>query len=415
MSPYFKNLTIVLTLLLTACGGGSSTPPPIEVIPTYTPPPSSSGGDTTTYTGDYSEAIEYIMQDGYYTQGIVIYKDGELLREDYRDIGEIERNAIKTKHSHLTDVVIDERWGGNDTYDKTGTWSITKSITSLLIGIASDKSYLRLDETADRFIGEWYGRSQGTIITVEHLVDHRSGLEVMCEGSTSQSVGIPCQTNEDGGTIQAYQSQKDVCINRNMYSSSNPPPFYDEQRYGSYQQQTHIYSNCDSQNLAVVLEVATGMSVADFADYNLFSYLGIQDVSWWTDSIGNSLSYCCVEMTLVDQAKLGQMVLDNDGSVLGEWYIDGINFDESIYSRGFRNYNGWLMMIGFDGQFIAMNKEKNMVIVRGSLYHSYNQGSEPYQMNYTVGSYTIPGSLPQGIGLDPVGVDYINEFLSKID
>jgi hypothetical protein len=73
------------------------------------------------------------------------------------------------------------------------------------------------------------------------------------------------------------------------------------------------------------------------------------------------------------------------------------------------------MMIGFDGQFIAMNKEKNMVIVRGSLYHSYNQGGEPYQMNYTVGSYTIPGSLPQGIGLDPVGVDYINEFLSKID
>ena len=58
-----KNLTIVLTLFLTACGGGGSTPPPIEVIPTYTPPSSSGGG--TTYTGDYSEAVEYIMQDGY--------------------------------------------------------------------------------------------------------------------------------------------------------------------------------------------------------------------------------------------------------------------------------------------------------------------------------------------------------------
>ena len=106
-----KNLTIVLTLFLTACGGGGSTPPPIEVIPTYTPPSSSSGGGTT-YTGDYSEAVEYIMQDGYYTQGIVIYKDGELLREDYRDIGEIERNAIKTKHSHLTDTIIDELYIG---------------------------------------------------------------------------------------------------------------------------------------------------------------------------------------------------------------------------------------------------------------------------------------------------------------
>ena len=419
-----KACTLLLTaLFLASCGGGSSTAPIVETASTPPPPPpsgcTSNCGNDTTYYGDYSDAVEYIMQDGFYTQALVIYKDGELLREDYRDITGNEATAVITKQTALTEQQIQDYYAYNDEYDKTGTWSVTKSFMSILVGIAIDNGFIQsLEQRSDDFITEWYGRSQGQMVTIGHLLDHRSGLQVMCSNNYSSYEYFECQENSDGGTINYLGDQLSVCINRSLYSSTTPPPFWNYDRDGSWRQQSHIYSNCDSQILGEILTRATGMDVSEFADRYLFSQLGIQDVSWWKDMVGNTLSYCCVEISAKDQAKIGQMILDNDGSIVSREFIDGID-TSTRYSRSFRSYNDWIMMIGFDGNFILMHKENNMVIVRSSLYESVTEYDGTRTMNYQLGTpewdSNFPASLPQGLAMEGVGEDIIGGLISKID
>jgi hypothetical protein len=160
------------------------------------------------------------------------------------------------------------------------------------------------------------------------------------------------------------------------------------------------------------------MDVSEFADRYLFSQLGIQDVSWWKDMDGNTLSYCCVEISAKDQAKIGQMILDNDGSIVSREFIDGID-TSTRYSRSFRNTKGWITMNGFDLNFVLMHKEKNMVIVRSSLYASVTEYDGTRTINYQLGTpewdSNFPASLPMGIAMEGVDVDMMGELISKID
>ena len=135
--------------------------------------------------------------------------------------------------------------------------------------------------------------------------------------------------------------------------------------------------------------------------------------------VGNTLSYCCVEISAKDQAKIGQMILDNDGSIVSREFIDGID-TSTRYSRSFRVHNNdWIMMLGFDGNFILMHKEKNMVIVRSSLYESVTEYDGTRTMNYQLSTpewdSNFPASLPQGIAMEGVGEDIIGGLISKID
>ena len=73
---------------------------------------------------------------------------------------------------------------------------------------------------------------------------------------------------------------------------------------------------------------ATGQDIKSFADTYLFSKLGISSssVDWWRDNSsggqanGNYLSYCCVDMTARDFAKIA-LLLMNDGVWEGEQII----------------------------------------------------------------------------------------------
>ena len=61
------------------------------------------------------------------------------------------------------------------------SWSVGKSITSIIFGIALGQgSFLgSLDTPASEYINEWQGDSRNTI-TIKNLLDMRSGLVPKC-------------------------------------------------------------------------------------------------------------------------------------------------------------------------------------------------------------------------------------------
>ena len=124
---------------------------------------------------------------------------------------------------------------------------------------------------------------------------------------------------------------------------------------------------------------------------------------WWRDNTevgqanGNYLTYCCLDATTSDFAKFGQMIL-NGGELGGQRivsqnYIDmikNITMDSNVgnFSYGLKFWtistsnvlnsagestafppaNTIYSTIGFDGQYIAIDFENNMIIARNSFY-----------------------------------------------
>ncbi|WP_330228003.1 beta-lactamase family protein [Nocardia sp. NBC_00508] len=166
-------------------------------------------------------------------------------------------------------------------------WSATKSVVSVLAGIAWDQGKLELDAPIDRYLPAELGGPAHRSITVENLLTETSGMRVgvVTEGITGV---IPIDPNS---AVQALGVPLD-----------NPP--------GT----VFTYSQRNVDLLAYVLELAVGEPVQQFAQRELFDPLGIQrgDYYWARDRSGHTYGYAHLMIPPKGFAKLG-LLASNEG------------------------------------------------------------------------------------------------------
>ena len=182
-------------------------------------------------------------------------------------------------------VAHESYFRGADDETAVPVYSITKSFTSVLVGMAADQGDLSLDDKASKYIREWRGTpSQG--ITVRDLLSNTSG----------RHWDVTTDYNQMAFTVQ----------DKTAFSiglGQDEPP-------GTVWQ----YNNAAIQTLQKVFEEATGMEPADYAEKRLFDPLGMRHSSWQTDEAGNSMTFSGVKTTCLDLARFGQLMLQD-----GEW------------------------------------------------------------------------------------------------
>ncbi|WP_185994470.1 serine hydrolase domain-containing protein [Nocardioides campestrisoli] len=164
--------------------------------------------------------------------------------------------------------------------DTTIAWSITKSVTSLLVGIAQDKKMLKLDDRVARYVPQWRGTASKRV-TIRHLLANTSGRE--WDARTDYQVMIAARNKTRFG-IRLDQ----------------------QHRPGT----TWAYNNSAIQVLEAVLEKATKRPVADFAQATLFGPLRMRNTSIETDVVGNPMLFGGMRSTCPDLARLGVMLAD---------------------------------------------------------------------------------------------------------
>ena len=161
-------------------------------------------------------------------------------------------------------VVLDARF-----YPYSREWrhdlaSVTKSVTSTLIGIAIDQGLIAgvnarvLDFFPDHTIANLDGRKRR--MRLKHLLSMRSGFE--CDPTNSEAT-----LTEMTGSPDWVQFTLDL-------------PMAEEPG------ETRVYCSPNVHLLSAILERATGMSTLAFAEQVLFKPLGISDVMWLTDPQG---------------------------------------------------------------------------------------------------------------------------------
>ncbi|MFX0173450.1 MAG: serine hydrolase domain-containing protein [Candidatus Hodarchaeota archaeon] len=226
--------------------------------------------------------------------------------------------------------------------------SITKSIISILIGIAIDKGFIAslnqklLEFFPNRTIANLDEQKQG--ITLKHLLTMTTGLDLSLLWS------------EEEDPIQGIL---DLPMN------SNPGMKW-------------YYSNGPVDLLAAIIEICTGNSTLEFAQKYLFEPLGISGVTWSQNPQGIYRGGTGLQLKPRDMAKLGFLYLNmgtwsNQQVVSQEWVV--ISTETQFfpsYSRGIVGYGylwwtypelGIYYASGWNGQKIFVFPECDFVLV----------------------------------------------------
>ena len=189
-------------------------------------------------------------------------------------------------------VVVDEHhWGPEPATTPRQAFSITKSVTSTLVGIAADEGALSLDDPVSLHVPEWRGTASEAV-TIRDLLSNSSGRHWDLATDYGQMV-----LRAEDKTAFAIGLGQDA-----------PPG------------EVWAYNNSAVQVLSAVLEAATGRPAAEYAESRLFEPIGMAASSLTTDAAGNTMTFMGLETTCGDLARFGYLAL-RDGAWDGEQVV----------------------------------------------------------------------------------------------
>jgi len=218
--------------------------------------------------------------------------------------------------------VVDERyWQGMTADTPREAFSVTKSVTSTLVGIAQDEGLLDVAEPAADHIPQWSGTA-AEAVTVENLLSNDSGRH----WAFATDYGAMAIRAPDKTAFAIDLAQDDA-----------PGDVW-------------AYNNSAIQTLSAVLESATGESPVDFARTWLFEPLGMRHSELTTDAAGNAQTYAGLKTTCLDLARFGYLML-RDGSWDGEPVVSADYVEQATgeSSTPLNAAYGWLWWLNHRG------------------------------------------------------------------
>lgn len=241
--------------------------------------------------------------------------------------------------------------------------SVTKSISSTLIGIAIEEGYIEsMNQTLSDFLGEEVDSINPELgeVSIHQLMTMTNGHDWHELGGDSEF-----------GDFARASDQLNYILAKPIV---DPP--------GT----VFNYSDGSAHLVSVLLSKATGMNASAFADKYLFGPMGLGNRLWYTDN--REISYGGVGLCIGihDMINIGYLYL-NDGSWQGkqlvpsDWIHTVTGFKIStgnvipfltdygyFWWLGSAHGHDFICANGYGGQFIFIVKELNLVICSRSNY-----------------------------------------------
>ena len=251
-----------------------------------------------------------------------IYKDGEILEE-------FSRLNEKTRLS---------------------TYSVSKSITSLGVGIALDEGIIKLKDHIYKFFDEIdfdLVDSKVKKIKIVDLLTMTSGLEHPL----------------------FFMDDKERYENTNWIEHF----FYNKFKYPAGTK--FLYSNFNSYILGCIIQKASGETLLEYMNERFFKKLEIGNPDWLTCPLGHSTAANSLMLTIDEMTKIGVLLLNKglykDERIISEGYIN-LATKNQIKNNPPRDGYGYQFWINKDkksfraegkyGQFIIVVPYANLVV-----------------------------------------------------
>jgi len=279
-----------------------------------------------------------------------------LLTDVLKDILE-RNNAVAYLVLQDGQVLAEHYFKGYNDRSKTNSFSMAKTVTTLLVGLAIDEGHIQsFDQAMTDFLPEFKTDPLGRKATLANLSLMNSGYEWTEKYYTPFSP-----------TVKLYYGSDVESFLLDGSFSAEP---------GSYWE----YSSASTQLLAIALLRALRknqpeQTLSNYLSKKLWQPLGMNDdAPWHTDQRGMELAYCCLNTNARNYAKLGQLML-NGGQWNGQQLIAKKHIEKMIQADGAANYgySTWLSVnknpsyywfSGHLGQYIMVIPEHNIVLVK---------------------------------------------------
>ncbi|MEX8507138.1 MAG: serine hydrolase domain-containing protein [Leptothrix ochracea] len=271
--------------------------------------------------------------------------------------------------------IVHEHYGrGNDASSHAMSWSVGKSVVSLLVGLAVQDGLIQsIDDPLTRYAPELAGTAYEGV-SLKQALQMSSGVRWSEDYSNSDSDVMRFgRTFALGGSL--------VNFARTLPREHAPGTF-------------NRYNSLDVQVLGLALRHATGLPLATYLEKRLWSRMGMSaDGDWLLDDTGTEFAAGGINVTLRDYARIGQLCLQN-GRWQGEqlvpaaWIAASHHPDAPHLLPGARanadspfgyGYLWWVpeavdgpyTAMGVYNQFIYIDPAHQVVIAKTSANHRY--------------------------------------------
>ena len=298
---------------------------------------------------------------------------------EYADGAVVKRVALtellRTTRTHAFIVVRDnqllyENYFNGFARDSLCTaWSLSKSVTSALVGIAIAEGYIKsLDDPIVNYLPELKDQGFGAI-TIRNLLTMGSGIQYRISF-------FPW----DEFVLAGYYPDIRQLLLSDLKIVERPG-------------QSFHYNNFNTELIGMILERTTGRAPSQYLQEKIWKPIGMEFPATWSvdsDADGFELTPILLNARAIDLAKFGRLYLnagnwDGKQIVPRQWVVDSTTPDPNdhrpweTFSRwqdkgGYYKYFWWgishgegdysYMGIGTYGQFIFVSPKTKIVIVR---------------------------------------------------
>ena len=275
---------------------------------------------------------------------------------------------------HNDKIVFEEYSLGNTESTPHISWSVAKSFTSALFGIAMDEGYIDdLMDPVTKYVPA-LANSGYNEVPIKHVLQMSSGIRFDEEYGDFDS-----DINRMGRALAL-----DLPLDDFVLSLEN------ELEPGTY----HRYVSMDTQVLGMVLREAVQQDFTAYFEEKIWKPVGMEsDAYWLIDSNEMELAFAGLNCVLRDYARLGELYLHKgrrgDTQIVPEaWVTASVTPDaphlqpgENPASDGTMGYgyqwwipaepDGDYLAIGVYNQFVYVNPKHNVVIAKNSANAHY--------------------------------------------
>ena len=332
-------------------------------------------GHTTAYLNDYTEFENRTIPKSHTPQPWPISKNYNTVKPTaelekwHQKLGTVAFLIIKNDS-----IFSESYYDGYDKNSKSNSFSMAKSIVSASLGKAIMQGKIKsLDQKVSDFFPE-FKKGKTVRMTVGDLSSMASGL------NWDESYYSPFSV-----TTRAYFDDELEKIILRLKGVDNPGKSYK-------------YLSGNTQLLAMVIEKATGKSLADYVSENFWQPMGAENEALWQTDHRDGIvkAYCCIASNARDFARFGKLYKQY-GKWNGQQLLDSTFIAKSITPR-FKDspqygYGFWLSdykgkkifyMRGHLGQYVIVIPQDDIIIVRLGNQHQKSTKGSPHSDDFFV-------------------------------
>lgn len=234
------------------------------------------------------------------------------------------------------------------------SYSVAKTMTSLLIGQLIDEGKIKESDTFVSILPEFRAGTSFDKVTIKDLLDMNSGIGV--------SDNYPSGPSGWGVAIAQMYASTDVnwWLMQNRKMREEP---------GSFPE----YRSVNTQMLGLIIQKITGRNLSDEFTERIWQRIGAEnDATWNVDHKGGyEKAFCCFNATARDYARVGQALMSGSPAIAStSWKARlstpavKLDYGWGYSAQMWHPYPGINLMLGLHGQYVYQDKAHNTVIVK---------------------------------------------------